>query len=79
MNFWFLVSIIKKRNDVADVAWGLGFVLLAWISFLQSNEPNVSRQIVTILVTIWGLRLALHISKRHKEGKEDERNGFYRR
>ena len=29
MTLWFLVSLVKKRNDVADVAWGLGFVLLA--------------------------------------------------
>ena len=29
MNLWFVVSLLKKRNDVADVAWGLGFVLLA--------------------------------------------------
>ena len=26
MSSWFLVSLLRKRNDVADVAWGLGFV-----------------------------------------------------
>jgi len=34
MNLWFVVSLIQKRNDVADEAWGLGFVLLAWSSFV---------------------------------------------
>lgn len=29
MSLWFVVSLIKKRNDVADVAWGLGFILIA--------------------------------------------------
>jgi len=29
---WFIVSVLKKRNDVADIAWGFGFVVLAWIS-----------------------------------------------
>lgn len=39
MSFWFVVSLIKKRNDVADVAWGLGFVLLTWTSyFLSANS-----------------------------------------
>lgn len=33
MSLWFIVSLLKKRNDVADVAWGLGFVLLAWSNF----------------------------------------------
>ena len=29
MSSWFVLSFVKKRNDVADVAWGLGFVLVA--------------------------------------------------
>jgi len=29
MSTWFTLSVLKKRNDVADVAWGLGFALLA--------------------------------------------------
>jgi len=33
MNLCFVVSLVKKRNDVADVAWGLGFMLMAWTSF----------------------------------------------
>ncbi len=37
MTLWFLISLIKRRNDVADVAWGLGFVLLAWTSFFLSG------------------------------------------
>ena len=26
MSLWFAISLIRKRNDVSDVAWGLGFV-----------------------------------------------------
>ena len=29
MSLWFVISLFKRRNDVADVAWGLGLVLLA--------------------------------------------------
>lgn len=70
--FWFLLSVIKKRNDVADVAWGLGFVLLAWVSFLLSG-PNFVSFCVNILVSIWGIRLAIHIARRHKGKQEDFR------
>jgi steroid 5-alpha reductase family enzyme len=35
MSLWFVVSLIKKRNYVADVAWGLGFILIAWTSFFH--------------------------------------------
>jgi len=72
MTFWFFVSIIKKRNDVADIAWGLGFVLLTWLSFLTSGFSFVAL-LVNGLVTIWGLRLALHIYNRNKNKPEDSR------
>ncbi len=73
MSFWFVVSVIKKRNDVADVAWGLGFVLLTWISFLMSKESSTRALVVAVLVSIWGLRLAWHIHARNKGKTEDYR------
>jgi len=73
MNFWFVVSLIKKRNDVADVAWGLGFVLMAWISYFISGDFGMRGLVVNILVSIWGLRLAWHIFARHKGKPEDFR------
>jgi len=73
MNIWFIVSLFKKRNDFADVAWGLGFVLLTWISFFISNNYNFRMLIVAILVNIWGIRLSSHIYKRNKNKKEDYR------
>lgn len=79
MNVWFIISIIKKRNDFADVAWGLGFVLLTWISFFISNNYNFRMLIVAILVSIWGIRLALHIYKRNKNKKEDYRYQEWRK
>lgn len=73
MSFWFVISILKKRNDIADVAWGLGFVLLAWISYLISVDFNLRGLLVGVLVTIWGLRLAWHIYMRNKGKTEDYR------
>lgn len=73
MNVWFIVSLLKKRNDFADVAWGLGFVLLTWISFFISDNYNFRILIVAILVGIWGIRLASHIYRRNKNKKEDYR------
>jgi steroid 5-alpha reductase family enzyme len=73
MSLWFVVSLIKKRNDVADVAWGLGFVLLAWISFFLSGDFGMRGILVNGLVSIWGLRLAWHIHSRNKGKAEDYR------
>ena len=73
MSFWFVVSLIKKRNDVADVAWGLGFVLMTWMSFVLSDNSGTRGLLVGILVSIWGLRLAWHIHARNKGKAEDYR------
>lgn len=73
MSGWFLVSVIYKRNDVADIAWGLGFILLAWMSLFVSNTYSIRGVLVSALVSIWGVRLAWHIYKRNKGKPEDER------
>jgi steroid 5-alpha reductase family enzyme len=73
MNLWFVISLIKKRNDVADVAWGLGFILLAWMSFFISDDSGPRELIVNVLVSIWGLRLAWHIYSRNIGKTEDYR------
>ena len=72
MTSWFIVSVIKKRNDVADIAWGLGFVLIAWLSFFISVY-SFKALLVNSMVTIWGLRLAFHIYNRNKNKPEDSR------
>lgn len=78
MTAWFGVSLWKKRNDVADVAWGLGFVLLAWAGFLVADETSTRSLLVTGLVSVWGIRLAWHIGRRHVGKPEDFRYAVWR-
>ena len=73
MSLWFVVSLLKKRNDVADVAWGLGFVLMVWVSFVLSDDSGIRGLVVGTLVSIWGVRLAWHIHGRNKGKAEDYR------
>lgn len=79
MNIWFVISIFKKRNDIADIAWGLGFVILAWTSFFYSQIYSLRGLIVGILVSIWGIRLALHIYQRNRGRSEDYRYLVWRK
>jgi steroid 5-alpha reductase family enzyme len=73
MTVWFLISLTRRRNDVADVAWGLGFVLLTWTSFLLSGRSGARGLVAGILVSIWGLRLGWHIHARNRGKPEDFR------
>ena len=51
----FIISLILKRNDIADIAWGIGFILIGWSTFILSNYSTISL-LVNILVSIWGIR-----------------------
>jgi steroid 5-alpha reductase family enzyme len=73
MNIWFVISVFKKRNDIADIAWGLGFILLSWTSFFYSQVYSLRGLLTGMLVSIWGIRLALHIYRRNKGKPEDYR------
>jgi steroid 5-alpha reductase family enzyme len=74
----FLISVIKKDNSVVDVAWGLGFVIAA-VTSLWSTRLFFDRQLmVTALVTLWGLRLSIHIYLRNRGKGEDFRYKAWR-
>lgn len=79
MSSWFLWSVIKKRNDVADIAWGLGFILMTWLSFFLGQIQGSRSFLVGLLISIWGIRLALHIYDRNKGKVEDYRYANWRK
>ncbi len=78
MNIWFAVSVKFKRNDVADIAWGLGFVLMAWTALLLYGY-SFNARLATGLITIWGIRLAWHIGRRNIGKPEDRRYAEWRK
>lgn len=79
MTSWFVISIIKKRNDIADIAWGLGFIVVALYAFFANQYPSISSKLVLILTCLWGIRLALHILTRNRGKVEDYRYAAWRK
>ncbi len=72
---WFL-SVIKENAGIVDIFWGLGFVLVAWVSAFTGDGWIGRKALVTLLTTVWGLRLSLHLFLRNWNSEEDFR---YRR
>ncbi len=62
---------VTGRVAVVDVAWGLGFVLIAMLCGVVGND--VRCWLLAVLVTVWGLRLASHIGWRSRGHGEDPR------
>jgi steroid 5-alpha reductase family enzyme len=70
---WFVVSLVTKRNDIADVAWGLGFIATAAFLGIRTGNWHIHALTVMVLTSLWGLRLAIHIFSRNRKKAEDFR------
>jgi steroid 5-alpha reductase family enzyme len=74
------ISVRLKNAGIIDAFWGPGFVLIAWVYFLLTPEGFTERKLlICILVTIWGLRLGLHIGMRNLGKPEDYRYQNWRK
>ena len=71
---WLIGHAIGRFN-VVDVAWGLGFVVVAWVAYGASagHGNDTRRLLVAVLVSLWGLRLASYIGIRSRGKGEDPR------
>lgn len=72
MLIWTLIAFQKQRKDIADIAWGLGFSLVAWTSYIFQNK-NSFGLILCCFMTVWALRLSIHLMFRQKKQPEDFR------
>ena len=69
----FILSQVLKRNDIADVSWGLSFiVVLASVYFISQNQ-SPRFLIISTLITVWAIRLAVRIYLKNRNKKEDFR------
>jgi len=74
----WVLSLIKRDASIVDVFWGLGFVVVAWLTFLQTDGYLGRKILITLLTTLWGLRLAMHILIRDWGHGEDRRYQAWR-
>lgn len=74
MTVLWLVSLRIKNSSIVDIFWGTGFVIAAWLFFALTPQGYLPRKLLIAgLVTIWGLRLSIHIFRRNFGKPEDFR------
>lgn len=74
MSILWIISLVLKNSSIVDIFWGAGFVLTGWAYFLLTPDGFPLRKlIIMILVTVWGLRLSIHILIRNLRKPEDFR------
>ena len=73
MTALFVLAQIHRDNSIADVAWGPGFILVAWTTLLIGDSFTLRQLIAAALILIWGTRLAVRIHLRNRGKGEDIR------
>lgn len=80
MTLLWLVSLALKNASIVDVFWGMGFVITTWVVFALTPDGFALRKsMLSMLVTVWGTRLSLHILARNWGKPEDFRYQAWRK
>ena len=74
MTALWLVSLALRNSSIVDIFWGTGFVIANWVYFALTPDGLMARKLlISVLVTLWGLRLSLYILWRNWGKPEDFR------
>jgi len=74
----WIISVIIKNVSIIDLFWGLGFVTVNLIYFLETGDISVRKILLLVLVSIWGLRLSIYLAWRNIGKGEDFRYRQFR-
>ncbi len=69
----WLLSLPLKNASIVDIAWGLGFVAVAWAVRAQGGDDAARQWLLVVMATVWGLRLAGYLWWRNHGKGEDFR------
>jgi steroid 5-alpha reductase family enzyme len=69
----WLLSIFLRDASIVDPFWGLGFVVVAWLTNRLVGLDDPRAMMITVLTTIWGLRLSVYLLWRNFGQGEDYR------
>lgn len=79
MTVVWLISLANKNAGLVDVFWGPGFAVAGWLYYALTPEGYEPRKLlVVILLTVWALRLGLHLGIRNIGKAEDYRYAAWR-
>lgn len=71
-HLFFFIGYSQNKFSVMDIAWGLGFVMVAALGYLQ-NIPSWPKLLLLLMTAAWGFRLAIFIFRRSRGKGEDPR------
>src|SRR5579871_1255818 len=79
LSLLWVVSLPIKDSSIVDIFWGIGFVIIAWVTLAAGPPATARALLVAALTTLWGLRLAGYLAWRNLGKGEDPRYAAMRR
>ena len=73
MTVLWLISLPLRNASIVDPFWGFGFVIVAWLTWVQRAASGPRSGLLLAMVTVWGLRLSLYLLWRNWGHGEDPR------
>ena len=54
LGLW-LISLALRDASIVDIAWGLGFVAIAWTALARTPDPTTRAWLAAACTSLWGL------------------------
>lgn len=69
---WLLA---RRSGDPSfiDFCWGLGFVVIGWVSYAAADARSGRSLLLAVLTSVWGLRLGGYLFRRWRQQGPDPR------
>ena len=74
----WLLSLALRDSSIVDIFWGAGFIAVIWTLVMSAGDAGPRGWLMAALVTVWGMRLSLHILLRNRGRGEDFRYRTWR-
>lgn len=78
----FIPAYFLRKNDIADMIWGPGFLVaggVAWYFGAPQRESDMRLALVFAMIGVWALRLLIHVGSRNLHKQEDVRYANWRK
>lgn len=73
------IYVFRKNASIADIGWAAAFILSAWAYLIIGDGYAPKRWLITLMVTIWAVRLGQHLLQRYLNHPEDARYAVLRK
>ena len=70
MGALWVLSVRMRDVSIVDPFWGPGFALIAGVCFFQQDVSSPRAYLVFALVSVWALRLGVHLLRRRGHGED---------